>query len=68
VVVADALHTQAIHAADVAALGGHLYVSVKANQPTLFAQLKRLPWAQAWVGDRCRDKGLARRETRISRR
>jgi predicted transposase YbfD/YdcC len=64
VVVADALHTQATHAADVAALGGHLYVSVKANQPTLFTQLKRLPWAQASVGDRRRDTGHARKETR----
>ncbi|MEU0155623.1 ISAs1 family transposase, partial [Micromonospora fulviviridis] len=45
VIVADVLHTQVAHARTVAAAGGHLYVSVKANQPTLFAQLKRLPWA-----------------------
>jgi predicted transposase YbfD/YdcC len=64
VVVADALHTQVTHAADVAALGGHLYVAVKANQPTLFAQLKQLPWAQASVGHQRRDKGHGRRETR----
>ncbi len=64
VVVADALHAQTTHAADVAALGGHLDVSVKADQPTLFTQLKRLPWAQASVGDRRRDTGHARRETR----
>jgi predicted transposase YbfD/YdcC len=64
VVVADALHAQATHAADVAALGGHLYVSVKANQPTLFTQLKQLPWAQVSVGDLSRDTGHARKETR----
>ncbi|MGW3606510.1 ISAs1 family transposase [Micromonospora sp. NPDC005161] len=49
VIVADALHAQVAHARAVAAAGGHLYVSVKANQPTLFAQLKHLPW-----GRRCR--------------
>jgi predicted transposase YbfD/YdcC len=64
VVVADVLHTQTTHAADVAALGGHLYVSVKANQPTLFTQLKQLPWAQASIGHQRRDKGHARTETR----
>jgi hypothetical protein len=62
VIVADALHTQVAHA--VAALGGHLYVSIKANQPTLFAQLKRLPWAQVPVGDRRRDTGHSRKQTR----
>jgi predicted transposase YbfD/YdcC len=64
VIVADALHTQVAHARDVAALGGHLYVSVKANQPTLFAQLKGLPWARVPVGDQHRDTGRGRRETR----
>jgi predicted transposase YbfD/YdcC len=64
VFVADALHAQSAHARDVAALGGHLYVTVKANQPTLFAQLKALPWAQVPVGDTHRDTGHGRRETR----
>ncbi|WP_306797922.1 ISAs1 family transposase [Salinispora arenicola] len=64
VIVADALHTQVAHARAVAAAGGHLYVSVKANQPTLYAQLKQLPWAQVPVGDQHRDTGHGRRETR----
>lgn len=64
VIVADALHAQVAHARAVAAAGGDLYVSVKANQPTLYAQLKRLPWAQVPVGDQHRDTGHGRRETR----
>jgi predicted transposase YbfD/YdcC len=64
VIVADALHTQTAHARDVAARGAVLLVTVKANQPTLFAQLKRLPWADVPVGDRRRDTGHGRRETR----
>lgn len=64
VIVADALHAQTGHARDVAARGAHLYVTVKANQPTLHAHLKTLPWAQVPVGDRRRDAGHGRRETR----
>jgi predicted transposase YbfD/YdcC len=64
VFVADALHAQVAHARQVARLGGHLYVPVKANQPTLFAQLKQLPWAEVPVGDCRRDRGHGRRETR----
>ncbi|WP_432830563.1 ISAs1 family transposase [Dactylosporangium sp. CA-092794] len=62
--VADALHTQTRHATEVAGRGAHLLVQVKANQPTLFAQLKALPWAQVPAGDRTRDRGHGRRETR----
>jgi hypothetical protein len=62
--IADALHTQTGHAAEVTARQAHLLVQVKGNQPTLFKQLKRLPWAQIPVGDRTRDRGHGRRETR----
>jgi predicted transposase YbfD/YdcC len=62
--IADALHTQTGHADEVAARRAHLMVQVKGNQPTLFKQLKRLPWAQIPVGDRTRDRGHGRRETR----
>lgn len=62
--VADALHTQTGHAAEVTARQAHLLVQVKGNQPTLFKQLNRLPWAQIPVGDRTRDRGHGRRETR----
>jgi predicted transposase YbfD/YdcC len=62
--IADALHTQTGHADEVTARQAHLLVQVKANQPTLFKQLKRLPWAQIPVGHRTRERGHGRRETR----
>jgi hypothetical protein len=62
--VADALHAQTGHAERVTAEGGHLMVSVKGNQPTLFAKLKALPWGQVPVGDRRSERGHGRRETR----
>ena len=34
------------------------------STPTLFKQLKRLPWTQIPVGDRTRERGHGRRETR----
>jgi predicted transposase YbfD/YdcC len=63
-VVADALHAQTDHAKQVAARGGHLMVPVKGNQPTLFAQLKALPWAQVPAGERSHETGHGRKETR----
>lgn len=71
IIVADALHAQIGHAHEVAARGAHLMVTVKANRPTLHAQLKAMPWAEVPVGDRRRDHGHGRRETlwgAISRR
>jgi predicted transposase YbfD/YdcC len=64
VFVADALHTQTEHARQVAARGAYLMVPAKGNQPSLFDQLRALPWAEVPVGDRRRDTGHARRETR----
>jgi predicted transposase YbfD/YdcC len=64
VFVADALHTQAGHARQVAAHGAHLIAAVKGNQPKLSAQLKSLPWSLVPAGDRTRDRGHGRRETR----
>jgi len=63
-VVADAPHAQTDHAEQVAARGGHLMVPVKGNQPTLFTRLQALPRAQIPVGDRRRDAGHRRAETR----
>jgi predicted transposase YbfD/YdcC len=63
-VVADALHAQTGHADLLASQDAHLMVAAKANQPKLFAQLKALPWAQVPVGDRTRDTGHGRKETR----
>jgi hypothetical protein len=39
-------------------------VTMKVNQPTLYALLKRLPWAQVPVGHRTRERGHGRHETR----
>jgi predicted transposase YbfD/YdcC len=64
VFVADALHTQTSHANEIATRGGHLLIPVKGNQPTLFTQLKTLPWAQIGIGHQTRDRGHGRRETR----
>jgi predicted transposase YbfD/YdcC len=63
-VVADALHAQTGHAERVATRGGHLLIPVKGNQPTLFAQLKALPWAQVPIGHQTRETGHGRKETR----
>jgi predicted transposase YbfD/YdcC len=63
-VVADALHAQVGHAHTVAAMGGHLMVQVKANQPSLLRQLASLPWAKVPVGHQTRDAGHGRAETR----
>lgn len=61
---ADALHTQTSHADEVTARHAHLLIQVKGNQPTLFKQLKRLPWAQIPAGDQTRERSHGRRETR----
>jgi hypothetical protein len=63
-VVADALHAQTGHAELLAAEGAHLMVTVKGNQPTLFAQLKAMPWAQIPIGHQTRETGHGRKETR----
>jgi predicted transposase YbfD/YdcC len=62
--VADALHTQVGHATEIAARGAHLLIPAKGNQPSLFAQLKTLPWAQVPIGHQTREAGHGRRETR----
>jgi predicted transposase YbfD/YdcC len=64
VFVADAMHTQIGHAQQITSRGAHLLLQAKGNQPTLFAQLKAVPWAQVPVGDRTRDSGHGRKETR----
>ncbi|MGC4744305.1 ISAs1 family transposase [Micromonospora sp. DT201] len=62
--IADAPHTQTAHAHEIAARGAHLMIPAKGNQPTLFKQLKALPWPQIPAGDSTRDTGHGRRETR----
>ena len=55
--VADALHTQNNDATEIAARAAHLLIPVKGNRPTLFIQLKTLPWAQIAIGDQTRERG-----------
>jgi predicted transposase YbfD/YdcC len=65
VVTADALHTQREHADWLVTTKQAAYVLiVKANQPTLHHQLRRLPWGEVPVADHTRDRGHGRVETR----
>jgi predicted transposase YbfD/YdcC len=65
VVTADALHAQREHAEWLVTHKHAAYLLVvKANQPTLHQQLRRLPWPEVPVADRTRDRGHGRVETR----
>jgi predicted transposase YbfD/YdcC len=65
VVTADALHTQHDHAEWLVTRKHAAYLLiVKANQPTLHQQLRRLPWRDIPVADHTRDRGHGRVETR----
>jgi predicted transposase YbfD/YdcC len=46
VITIDAMHTQTDTAKLVIARGANYVMTVKANMPTLYARLKKLPWAQ----------------------
>jgi predicted transposase YbfD/YdcC len=63
VVTMDALHTQHDTAALVVGAGGDYVLTVKANQKSLYAQLKALPWASIPAVTRT-DRGHGRRATR----
>lgn len=64
VVTADALHCQRDHVTYLAKRGAHWVLTVKRNQPTLYAQLAALPWRAVPDGDRVEDRGHGRREIR----
>lgn len=65
-VSADALHTQRDHARYlVKEKGAHYAFTVKRNQPSLYAQLKALPWQQAKAKYHDRSRGHGRLETRV---
>jgi predicted transposase YbfD/YdcC len=65
VVTADALHTQREHADWLVTQKHAAYLLVvKANQPTLRQQLRRLPWRDIPVADHTRDRGHGRVELR----
>jgi predicted transposase YbfD/YdcC len=65
VVTADALHTQREHADWLVTAKHAAYLlMVKANQPTLHQQLRRLPWGDISAQDHTRDRGHGRVEVR----
>jgi predicted transposase YbfD/YdcC len=65
-VTADALHTQRDHARYlVQEKRAHYAFTVKLNQPTLYAQLKGLPWDKAKAKFYDRSRGHGRLETRV---
>jgi predicted transposase YbfD/YdcC len=64
VITADAMHTQTDHVTYLRGRGAHLLVCVKANQPTLLARLKTLPWKNVPVGHASTGRGHGRIEKR----
>jgi predicted transposase YbfD/YdcC len=64
VITADAMHAQRSHAIYLAGRGAHYVLTVKRNQPGLFAQLAALPWRQVPVAHHSRERGHGRAEQR----
>ena len=64
VVTIDALHCQREHVTYLAQRGAHWIVTVKANQPSLYAQLAALPWRAVPQATRDEGRGHGRREIR----
>jgi predicted transposase YbfD/YdcC len=64
VITADAMHAQRSHATYLAGRGAHYVLTVKRNQPGLFAQLASLPWRQVPVAHQTRERGHGRAERR----
>jgi predicted transposase YbfD/YdcC len=52
VITADALHSQRAHAQYLHSIGAEFVLTVKGNQPRLFAALDALPWAQTPIAAR----------------
>jgi predicted transposase YbfD/YdcC len=65
VVTSDAMHTQREHADYLVTVKNAAYICVvKRNQPSLYRQLKALPWRQIPVQDETHDRGHGRYEIR----
>ena len=65
VVTADAMHTQRDHAEFLVTKKKADYILiVKKNQPSLYAQVKNLPWRNVPAGDRQHQRGHGRDESR----
>ena len=65
VITADALHCQRETAQAIVEAGGHYILTVKANQPSLHAELKALPWKHIPVLDRSTEHGHGRTTKRV---
>ncbi|MEV5692542.1 hypothetical protein [Micromonospora globbae] len=65
VITVDALHCQRDHVAYLAERGADWILTVKANEPTLHAQLTGLPWRAVPEAARDTDPGQARTTGRI---
>lgn len=63
-VTVDALPTQREHADYLIGRGAHYLLTVKGNQPKLYAQLKALPWREIPAADVTGDKGHGPVESR----
>jgi predicted transposase YbfD/YdcC len=64
VITADALHAQREHARYLARRGTHYLITIKGNQPGLYAQLAALPWRDVPVAYQARERGHGRTERR----
>jgi predicted transposase YbfD/YdcC len=64
VITADAMHAQRSHATYLAGRGARYVLTIKRNQPGLFAQLAALPWRQVPVACQTRERGHGRAERR----
>jgi hypothetical protein len=59
------MHAQRGHATYLAGRGAHFVLTVRRNQPGLFAQLAALPWRQVPVAHDTRKRGHGRDERRV---
>jgi predicted transposase YbfD/YdcC len=64
VITADAMHAQRSHATYLAGRGAHCVLTIKRNQPGLFAQLASLPWRQVPISYDSSERGHGRAERR----
>lgn len=64
VLTGDALHTQHGHGAYLRKRGAHYLAIVKKNHPGLYAQIRKLPWAEIPLDHHTRDKAHHRDEIR----
>ena len=64
VLTTDALHTQHAHGTYLRTRGAHYLAVVKKNHPGLYAQVRKLPWADIPLEHRTRDKAHHRVEIR----